>query len=54
VFSKHPGRRINVPPTEGGLDLGRVRIDAKSRVMTVAHRDLTGAMLNEVSPLPAP
>jgi len=54
VFSKHPGGRINVPPTEGGLYFGHVRIDAKSRVMTVAHRDVTGAMLNEVSLLPAP
>jgi alkaline phosphatase D len=54
VFAKHPGGRVNVPPTEGSLYFGHVRIDAKSRVMTVTHRDLTGAVLHEVNLFPGP
>ena len=54
VFSKHPPEgRANTPPSEGGLYFGHVRIDGKSGVMTVSHRDLTGAVLHstELSPV---
>jgi alkaline phosphatase D len=46
LFSKHPGGKVNAPPTDGGLYLGQVRIDARTRAMTVTHRDLTGAELD--------
>jgi alkaline phosphatase D len=45
VFARHSGRP-NAPPTEGGLHFGHVRIDGKTRVMTVSHRDLSGAVLH--------
>jgi alkaline phosphatase D len=46
LFTRHPGGRVNTPPTEGGLYLGHVRIDGRTRAMTVTHRDLTGAELD--------
>jgi alkaline phosphatase D len=46
VFTRNPGRRTNAPPTEGGLYFGHVRIDGRTRAMTVTHRDLTGAVLH--------
>jgi len=52
VFTKHPGARINAPPTEGGLYFGHVRIDGKTRVMTVSHRDVSGAVLHTQELLP--
>jgi alkaline phosphatase D len=45
VFTKKPGGRTNAPPTEGGLYFGHVRIDGRTRVMTVSHRDVAGADL---------
>jgi alkaline phosphatase D len=53
VFSKHPGGRINVPPTEGGLYFGLVRIAGGSGVMTVQHRDLAGTVLHQTELAPA-
>jgi alkaline phosphatase D len=52
VFTRHPGGRPNTPPTEGGLFFGHVRIDGRTRAMTVTHRDLTGAVLHRLE-LPA-
>jgi alkaline phosphatase D len=46
LFTRHPGGRVNAPPTEGGLYLGHVRIDGRTRAMTVTHRDLAGAELD--------
>ena len=46
LFSKHPGGRVNAPPTEGGLYVGHVRIDARTRAMTVSHRDVAGTVLD--------
>jgi len=46
LFTKHPAGRVNTPPTEGGLYFGHVRIDGRSRVMTVTQRDLAGAELD--------
>jgi alkaline phosphatase D len=46
LFSKHPGGRVNAPPTDGGLYVGHVRIDARTRAMTVSHRDLAGTVLD--------
>jgi alkaline phosphatase D len=54
VFSKHPGGRINAPPTDGNLFFGHVRIDAKSGAMSVAHRDVSGTLLHEQTLLPEP
>ena len=52
VFTRHPGGRVNAPPTEGGLYFGHVRIDGRTGAMTVTHRDLTGAVLHRLE-LPA-
>jgi alkaline phosphatase D len=52
VFTRHPGGRVNAPPTEGGLYFGHVRIDGRTHAMTVSHRDLTGAVLHRLE-LPA-
>jgi alkaline phosphatase D len=52
VFSKHPGGRANTPPTEGGLYFGHVRIDGRTRAMTVSHRDLGGAVLHRTELVP--
>jgi alkaline phosphatase D len=52
LFTRHPGGRVNAPPTEGGLYFGHVAIDARTRAMTVSHRDLGGAVLNRIE-LPA-
>ena len=43
---------MNAPPTEGGLYFGHVRIDGRTRAMTVTHRDLAGAVLHRLE-LPA-
>ena len=48
VFSKHAGGRANVPPTEGGLYFGHVKIDAATRGMTVTHYDLAGSVLHRL------
>jgi alkaline phosphatase D len=48
VFTRHPGGRVNTPPTEGGLYFGHVAIDGSTGVMTVSHRDLAGATLNQI------
>jgi hypothetical protein len=54
VFTKHPpAGMVNAPPTLGGLYFGHVRIDGKSGVMTVNHRDLAGAVLHSVDLSPA-
>jgi alkaline phosphatase D len=54
VFSKHPAEgRVNTPPTAGGLYFGHVRIDGQSGVMTVDHRDLSGAVLHSTELTPA-
>jgi alkaline phosphatase D len=49
IFTRNPGGRANTPPTEGGLYFGHVRIDGRTRVMTVSHRDLTGSVLHQVA-----
>ena len=43
-----PGPRQYAAPTEGGLYFGHVRIDGKTGVMTVSHRDLTGTVLHSI------
>ena len=48
VFTRHPGGRVNAPPTEVGLYFGHVRIDGRTGAMTVTHRDLTGAVLHRL------
>jgi alkaline phosphatase D len=54
VFTKHPPEgQVNAPPTAGGLYFGHVRIDGQSGVMTVSHRDLTGAVLHSTELTPA-
>ena len=53
VFTKNPAGRVNAPPTEGGLYFGHVRIDGKSGVMTVSHRDLAGTVLHSIDLSPA-
>jgi alkaline phosphatase D len=53
VFTKHPGGRVNTPPTEGGLYFGHVRIDGKTGSMTVSHRDLAGTVLHSIDLSPA-
>ena len=54
VFTKHPpAGRVNVPPTDGGLYFGHVRIDGKTGVMRVSHRDLAGAVLHAIDLTPA-
>jgi alkaline phosphatase D len=53
VFTKNPGGQANLPPTEGGLYFGHVRIEGATGVMTVAHRDLSGAVLHETRLTPA-
>ncbi len=54
VFTKHPpAGRVHAPPTEGGLYFGHVRIDGKTGVMTVSHRDLSGAVLHSIDLTPA-
>jgi alkaline phosphatase D len=53
VFTRHPAGRANTPPTEGGLYFGHVRIDGATRVMTVSHRDVTGAVLDATQLMPA-
>jgi alkaline phosphatase D len=46
VFTRHPRGRTNAPPTEGGLYFGHVKIEGRTGVMTVSHRDLTGTVLH--------
>jgi alkaline phosphatase D len=45
LFTRHPGGRVNTPPTEGGLYFGHVRIDGRTRTLTMTHRDLAGTEL---------
>src|SRR5215468_1315378 len=52
IFTKNPGGKANTDPTLGGLYFGHVRIDGKTRAMTVTHHDLTGAVLHRLE-LPA-
>ncbi len=54
VFTKHPpAGQVNIPPTDGGLYFGHVRIDGKTGVMRVSHRDLAGAVLHATDLTPA-
>jgi alkaline phosphatase D len=46
VFTRNPGGRVNTPPTENGLYFGHVKIDSRTRAMTVTHHDVTGAVLD--------
>jgi alkaline phosphatase D len=46
VFTRNPGGRVNTPPTENGLYFGHVKIDGRTRAMTVTHHDVTGAVLD--------
>ena len=52
VFTKNPEGRANASPTEGGLYFGHVKIDGKSGVMTVSHRDLAGKVLHSIDLTP--
>jgi alkaline phosphatase D len=52
VFTRNPAGRVNTPPTEGGLYFGQIRIDGRSRALTVSHRDLKGAVLHETRLVP--
>ena len=53
VFTRNPGGKANTDPTLGGLYFGHVRIDGKTRAMTVTHHDLTGAVLHRLELPPA-
>ncbi len=49
VFQKAPSDgRVNLPPSAGLQFFGQVDIDGRTRVMTVALKDLSGATLYEV------
>jgi alkaline phosphatase D len=52
IFSRHPNGRANTPPTDGGLYFGHVRIDGKTRTMSVSHRDLSGQILHQIDLAP--
>ncbi|MCS7173763.1 MAG: alkaline phosphatase D family protein [Armatimonadetes bacterium] len=47
VFQKHPPTP-NTPPTAGYLFFGEAVIDGRSGVLTVRHRDVSGAVLHEL------
>jgi alkaline phosphatase D len=53
VFAQHPGGRVNTPPSEGGLYFGHMRVDGRTRALTVTHRDLGGAELDRRELTPA-
>jgi len=48
VWSRHPGGRANLPPTTGALYFGHVRIDGTTGLLTVSHRDVSGAVLHRI------
>lgn len=48
VFSKDPGGKQNLPPTDGLQFYGHVRIDGATRVMTVDLRDIENKSLYKV------
>jgi alkaline phosphatase D len=54
LFSKHPGSgRSNTNPAEGLLFFGHVRIRGATKEMTVAHYDVGGTKLSEITLAPA-
>ncbi|MFN4013823.1 MAG: alkaline phosphatase D family protein [Reyranella sp.] len=54
VFQKvPPPGRFDLSPLEGSCHFGHVRIDGKSGVMTVSHRDAGGAVIHELELVPS-
>jgi alkaline phosphatase D len=52
VFARTPAAP-NAPPTAGHLHFGHVRIEGRTGVLTVSHRDLSGAVLHAIELPPA-
>lgn len=53
VFQKvPPPGRFDLSPLEGSCHFGHVRIDGKSGVMTVSHRDAGGAVIHSLDLVP--
>lgn len=52
VLYSRPPPRQNLPPTAGHLHFGHVKIDGRSRVMTVSHIDLSGQVLHRIDLAP--
>lgn len=54
VFQKvPPPGRFDLSPLEGSCHFGHVRIDGKSGVMTVSHRDTDGAVIHTLDVVPS-
>jgi len=54
VFQKvPPPGRFDLSPLEGSCHFGHVRIDGKSGVMTVSHRDAGGAVIHSLDLVPS-
>ncbi len=54
VFQKVPPTgRFDLSPLEGSCHFGHVKIDGRSGVMTVSHRDATGAVIHSLDLAPA-
>ncbi len=53
ILFARPATRPNGPPSEGQLYFGHVRIDGRTGVLTVTHRDVTGAALHVTELAPA-
>jgi len=54
VFQKVPPTgRFDLSPLEGSCHFGHVRIDGKSGVMTVSHRDAGGAVIHSLDLVPS-
>ena len=54
VFQKvPPPGRFDLSPLEGSCHFGHVKIDGKSGVMTVSHRDAAGAVIHSLDLVPS-
>jgi alkaline phosphatase D len=54
VFQKvPPPGRFDLSPLEGSCHFGHVKIDGKSGVMTVSHRDASGAVIHSLDLVPS-
>ena len=54
VFQKvPPPGRFDLSPLEGSCHFGHVKIDGKSGVMTVSHRDAGGAVIHSLDVAPS-
>lgn len=52
VFQKIPSR-IDLSPLEGSCHFGHVKIDGRTRLLTITHRDATGDVLHKLDLAPA-